>query len=426
MAVTRPESKMAVLKLLENIAEQYGTPYQIYDEISIRENIKNLLNTFKSKFPTFKQFFAVKATPNLNILKIMLDEGCGLDCSSFAELEFAKILKVPGELIMYTSNYTEKKDLKLSLELNANINLDDVSILDDLIEINDNKSPDKICFRLNPGLGHSDSESSSNILGGENSKFGISKDDIIEGYIKAKRYGTKKFGLHMMTGSCVLEENYWKSTIEIMFEVVKKLKDYDIILDYINIGGGIGIPYKPSDKKVCIETLSNTIYEKYNECIRKYEINYYPALYMENGRYITGPYGWLVSRCHIIKNTKDKIFYGLDASMANLMRPGMYGSYHEITIPKYNNYENNKEKIKANVVGTLCENNDWFAKDRELPKAEKGDLFVIHNTGAHGHSMGFNYNSKFRAPEILFTNDKKIKLIRKRESTEDLINLICF
>jgi diaminopimelate decarboxylase len=410
--------------LLEKIAEEYGTPYQIYDENGIRNNIKNLLRSFKSKFPTFKQFFAVKATPNLNILKIMIDEGCGIDCSSYAELMFAKMLNIGGDLIMYTSNYTEKKDLKLALELNANINLDDVSILDDLIEINNNKSPEKICFRLNPGLGHSDSETISNVLGGENSKFGISKDDIIIGYKRAKEFGSKRFGLHMMTGSCVLDENYWNSTIEVMFEVVNELHKNNIVLEYINIGGGIGISYKPDDKQVCIESLSDTIYNKYNECIKKYNLNYNPSVYMENGRYITGNFGWLVSRCHVIKKTNGKIFYGLDASMANLMRPGMYGSYHDITIPKYNNL--NTPKIKANVVGTLCENNDWFAKERELPEAQKYDLFVIHNTGAHGHSMGFNYNSKFRAPEILFKENKEIKLIRKRETTDDLINLICF
>jgi len=355
----------------------------------------------------------------------MIEENCGLDCSSFAELEYAKILGIDGDLIMYTSNYTEKKDLKLALELNANINLDDIGILDDLIEINYNKSPEKICFRLNPGLGHSDSETVSNILGGENSKFGISKEDILIGYIKAKEFGTKRFGLHMMTGSCVLDENYWKNTIKIMFEVINELKNNDIILEYINIGGGIGIPYKPEDKKVCLESLCDIIYNTYNENIQKYKLDYNPSLYMENGRYITGEYGWLVSRCHVIKKTKDKIFYGLDASMANLMRPGMYGSYHEITIPKYNSF-NNKEIVKANIVGTLCENNDFFAKDRYLPKAEKYDLFVIHNTGAHGHSMGFNYNSKFRSSEILYTVDKKIKLIRKKETTKDLISLVCF
>ncbi len=406
------------IELLENIAETYGTPFQIYDEEGIIKNVKNLLEIFKIKFPSFRQYFAVKATPNLNILKLLLNQGCGLDCSSYAELKYAEILKVPGDMIMYTSNYTEKKDLKLALELDANINLDDVSILDDLIEVNNN-APKKICFRLNPGMGNTNSETESNILGGDNSKFGISKEDIIKGYIKAKDNGTENFGLHMMTGSCVLDYEYWNTTINVMFEVVNELYKLGIKLDYINIGGGIGINYRDNNQ-VDINKLVDTIYNTYNENIKKYNLNYQPALYMENGRYITGRYGKLVSRCHVIKKTNNKIFYGLDASMANLMRPGMYNSYHHITIPS----KQNGELISANVVGTLCENNDWFAKDRLLPKAEKYDLFVIHDTGAHGHSMGFNYNSKFRCPEILYTENKEIKLIRKGESVNDLIQLI--
>jgi diaminopimelate decarboxylase len=413
---------MDELHLLENIAEQYGTPFQIYDEEGIIKNVKNLIETFKLKFPSFRQYFAVKATPNLNILKLLLDQECGLDCSSYAELIYAQKLKVRGDMIMYTSNYTEKKDLLLALELDANINLDDVSILDDLIEVNNNKAPKKICFRLNPGMGNTNSETESNILGGENSKFGISKEDIIKGYIKAKEYGTEYFGLHMMTGSCVLEYDYWNTTINVMFEVVNELYKLGIKLDYINIGGGIGINYKSNkeDDQIDINKLVDTIYNTYNENITKYNLNYKPTLYMENGRYITGKYGKLVSRCHVIKKTNNKIFYGLDASMANLMRPGMYNSYHNITIPS----KQNGELINANVVGTLCENNDWFAKDRLLPVANKYDLFVIHDTGAHGHSMGFNYNSKFRCPEILYTKNKEIKLIRKGESVEDLIKLI--
>ena len=332
---------------------------------------------------------------------------------------------------MYTSNYTEKKDLEYALKLNANINLDDVSILDDLIDLLDkdkDKKLNKICFRLNPNIGTTDSETKSNILGGLNSKFGISKDDIIMGYIKAKEYGINNFGLHMMTGSCVLNESYWETTLDIMFEVLNKLYKFGIKVEYINIGGGIGIPYKPGEKEVNLETLSKIIYDKYKNSIEKYKLDYLPNLYMENGRYITGPTGYLVSRCHIIKKSNNKIFYGLDASMANLMRPGMYESYHHISIPKYNNLDNlhKLDIVKANVVGTLCENNDWFAKERELPEAKKYDLFVIHDTGAHGHSMGFNYNSKFRCPEVLYTYDKKIKLIRKRETTNDLISLIEF
>jgi len=405
--------------IIEKITNEYGTPYQLYDEEGIRQNIKNLIGAFKCHFSSFRQYFAVKATPNLNILKIVLDEGCGLDCSSYAELRYAEILNVKGDDIMYTSNYTEKKDLEYALKLNANINLDDISIIDDIIEIN-GTMPEKICFRLNPGIGTTASETTSNILGGVDSKFGISKEDIIMCYIKARDNGSTIFGLHMMTGSCVLDYTYWTHTINIMFEVISELNKLGITLDYINIGGGIGINYK-TDQEVDIKKLADTIYDTYMMNRTKYNLNYSPKLYMENGRYITGKHGILVARCHVIKKTNNKVFYGLDASMANLMRPGMYGAYHHISIPKY---DTGRETIVANVVGTLCENNDWFAKDRKLPKAEKNDIFVIHDTGAHGHSMGFNYNSKFRCPEILLTSDKKIKLIRRGENTDDMIRLI--
>lgn len=413
---------MIDLEIFEKIGELYGTPYQIYDEEKIRTTIKKLLSTFKTKFPKFEQYFAVKATPNLNILQIMLDEGCGLDCSSYAELEYAKILKVSGDKIMFTSNYTAKKDLLLALELDSNINLDDISIIDDLLEVNNNKMPEKICFRFNPNIGKSDSETDSNILGGENSKFGISREDILECYLKARHNGSTKFGIHMMTGSCVLEESYWTNIINSLFEIVDKLNKNNIKLDYINIGGGIGIPYRPDSKEISLDLLRDMIYETYMKCIQKYNLDYYPNICMENGRYITGPAGYLVAQCQVIKKSNSKLFYGLNASMANLMRPGMYGAYHHITIPKR---ENNK-RIISNVVGTLCENNDWFAKDRELPIANKYDLFVIHDTGAHGHSMGFNYNSKFRCPEILLTCDKQIKLIRRGETTDDLLRTQIF
>ncbi len=397
---------------LEKIAHEFDTPYQIYDETKIRKNIRNLITTFQKHFKIFKQYFAVKALPNLNILKIMHDEGCGLDCSSYAELKYAEQLGITD--IMFTSSYTSKNDLKYALQLNANINLDDISLIDDLIDVNGGKMPTKICFRLNPAIGTTDSETQSNILGGNESKFGIFENDIINAFIKAKNNGSTEFGLHMMTGSCVLDTDYWKQTVSKMMKVISKLKSNDIKLKYINIGGGIGIPYRPDQKPVDLDILAKTI---------KNIIGNEFELYMENGRYITGDCGWLVSRCNVIKHTPTKKIYGLDACMANLMRPAMYGSYHKITIP--NSVKNTSEL--ANVVGTLCENNDWFAKDRYLPEACKYDLFVIHDTGAHGHSMGFNYNSKLRAPEILINNQNneiQTKLIRRRETYDDLISTV--
>jgi len=398
------------IKLLIN---KYSTPLQIYDENGIRENTKDLIDCFQQKF-NFKQFFAVKALPNPYILKILLDEGCGLDCSSSSELKIAKMLEVETNNIIFTSNYTSEEDLRLALEMGVIINLDDYSLIDKLYNIN-NDYPKKIFFRLNPGIGKTNGESESNILGGPNAKFGISPENIMKCYEKSKKYGCKEFGIHMMTGSCVMDNSYWKESIKILIETINRIQNnLDIKIDYINIGGGIGIPYKPEDSKVNLEDLVNIIHETFTE--NNFVV---PNLYMENGRYITGPYGWLISKCLCKKLSFDKIFYGLDACMSNLMRPGMYNSYHYISI--LNKDKNHK---KSNVVGTLCENNDWFARDRMIPECDEDDIFIIHDTGAHSHSMGFQYNGKLRAPEVLINNEKKDLLIRRREIFDDYISTI--
>lgn len=302
------------------------------------------------------------------------------------------------------------------------MNLDDVSLVKSLVEVR-GRCPDLISFRLNPGLGRTDSETASNVLGGPDAKFGIPPFQIVDAYRAAIEAGAKRFGIHMMTGSCVLNSDYWIETVTVLFDTMAKLrKELNIQFEFINIGGGLGIPYKPSnegtvDLDALVHKLNHVIKTKQkehnitNECM--------PRLFMENGRYMTGPYGWLVARCECIKSTF-QTYYGLDACMANLMRPGMYNAYHYITIPVREKTSNSKHQI-ANVVGTLCENNDWFAKDRELPFGiSVGDLFVIHDTGAHSHSMGFQYNGKLRAPELLKRVDGSVTLIRERETIEGL------
>jgi diaminopimelate decarboxylase len=404
---------------LLNIIKKVGTPFHIYDEKLIVDNLNNFLNCMTDKFKDFRQYFAVKALPNPNILKILLNNGSYLDCSSLTELKIANLLNVSGEKIMFTSNYTSKEDLEYAINLDAIINLDDITLLDTIKSIGN--LPSILSFRLNPGIGKTDSETVSNILGGKDAKFGISTDDIVKGYSLAKELGIKKFGIHMMTGSNVLDLTYWEQLIEILFENINKIyKEVNIIFDFINIGGGIGIPYKENDNKVNIEDFSSLLLNKIKTMEDKYNIKS-PKLYMENGRYITGPYGWLISKCNVIKESY-ATFYGLDACMSNLMRPGMYGAYHHITILG----KDNCDKVKANVVGTLCENNDWFAKDRELPKANVGDIFIIHDCGAHAQSMGFQYNGKLRAPEVLYKEDKSIQMIRRRETFEDYIGTIQF
>ena len=410
------------LTQLENLATKFGTPYQLYDEAAIRKNARNLIDSFREQFPSFQQHFAVKALPNPTILQILMDEGCGLDCSSTSELYIAEKLKCPGHLVCYTSNYTSREDLLFALRTNATINLDDVSLVDTLNEVardNGKAFPELISFRLNPGLGRTDSETKSNVLGGPDAKFGVAHYQIKEAYTKAKKYGAKKFGIHMMTGSCVLSNAYWIETVTRMLDTVAMLRsELNIEFEYINVGGGIGIPYKPGVESVNIPELVKSIRKIFDQKILEHGMPE-PALHMENGRYMTGPFGYLVARCHAMKDSY-QIYYGLDACMANLMRPGMYGSYHHITVPKHEGKD--AERRDANVVGTLCENNDWFAKDRSLPSsATVGDLFVIHDTGAHSHSMGFQYNGKLRAPELLLRTDHvSIDMIRKREEIPDL------
>ena len=264
-------------------------------------------------------------------------------------------------------------------------------------------------------MGNTESNTKSNILGGPDAKFGISPNDIIEAFRLAKNYGVKNFGIHMMTGSCVLDNNYWEKSVKLLIDNIIHIEQVlEINIDYINIGGGIGIPYNPEEKVVDINYLVNTI----DNCF-KLKNKTVKNLYMENGRYITGPYGWLLAKCNCVKHSFGATYYGLDACMANLMRPGMYGSYHHIDV-----YKRYSEFNYVNVVGTLCENHDWFAKNRYLPKANVDDIFIIYDTGAHSHSMGFQYNGKLRAPEILYTCDKNYKLIRRRETFDDYINNI--
>jgi len=402
--------------IIKKIAFDFGTPYQLYDEKMILENLEKFLKHMSKNFNNFRQYFAVKALPNPHILKLLYKNGCFLDCSSLNELKLAETLGIKGEEIMFTSNYTSKEDLEYATKLECIINLDDISILKNLIEI---KIPEIICFRLNPGFGKTNSETKSNVLGGKDAKFGIPPFYIVEAYKLAKSYGIKRFGIHMMTGSNITDLSYWKELIEILFENINNIfNETGIEFEFINIGGGIGIPYRKEEKEINLDDFINILKSSITLMEKKYSIKC-PKLYMENGRYITGPYGWLVSKCNVIKNTYEK-YYGLDACMANLMRPGMYGAYHYISIIGKNIIKNEK----ANVVGTLCENNDWFAKGIELPEGQIGDLFVIHDTGAHSHSMGFQYNGKLRAPELLIKENGSIKLIRRRETFEDYITTI--
>ncbi|KAL3658019.1 hypothetical protein V7S43_017061 [Phytophthora oleae] len=405
----------SALERLDALAETYGTPLQIYDEQLIRNNARRLFAAFRAHFPDFQQFYAVKALPNPAILKLLHQEGCGMDCSSSAELHICKELGVPGDQVIFTSNFTAQKDLATAFDQGVIMNLDDVSLVDSLVAAR-GKCPELMTFRLNPGLGRTDSETKSNVLGGPDAKFGVPPFQIVEAYRKAQQAGATRFGIHMMTGSCVMNQDYWRETVSVLFNTIVQLKkELGIEFEFMNIGGGLGIPYRKDQESVDVEAIAKMLREVFDAAMKEHGLETLPRLCMENGRFMTGPFGWLVTRCEAIKETYGR-YYGVDACMAHLMRPGMYGAYHEISIPA----RENEEVAPSHVVGTLCENNDWFAKDRPLPKAQVGDLFVIHDTGAHSHSMGFQYNGKLRAPEVLLRPNGGDSLIRERETYESL------
>jgi diaminopimelate decarboxylase len=415
-----PKSINVSLVELEDLTKKYGSPLYIYDGDRIKEHAKYFMKTFKKYIPNFKQYFAVKALPNPTILEILAKEDMGFDCSSPVEIELSK--RFTND-ILYSSNYTSVEELQYALCNNIIINLDDYDGFINLIEavrLNECKFPELICFRLNPNIGATDSGSKSNILGGSESKFGMNLNRIIEAYKLAKLNGIERFGIHVMTGSCVLNIEYWCKLIDELFESINIInKKLNIEFEFIDLGGGIGINYKPNDIEIDLDKLAKIISKQINYNCDKFELKI-PYIYMENGRYITGYYGWFIATCKSIKETPEINFYGLDTTICNILRVGIYEtSYHHITIPRLELIEEYKE---ANVVGTLCENNDWFAKKRSLPIGiKKGDIFVLADAGAHCTSMQSNYNGKLKCAEILIS-DKKFKLIKKQQTKNQYIN----
>jgi diaminopimelate decarboxylase len=401
---------------IESIVATHPTPFHIYDEKAIRENARKLKELFSWE-PGFREYFAVKATPNPYILKILKEEGFGTDCSSLPELILSEKIGLPGQYIMFTSNDTPYQEYQKAKELGAIINLDDIShipYLEKHVGL-----PELLCFRYNPGP----LRQGNAIIGKpEEAKYGFTKEQLIQGYRTVKDKGVKHFGLHTMIASNELDPYYFVDTAKMLFELVVEIKKtLDIRIEFINIGGGIGIPNKPDQKAVDLSIISDRIRKAYESMIRPAGLH--PLnLYMEMGRMITGPYGYLVTRVRHIKDTYKK-YVGLDASMANLMRPAIYGAYHHITV--MGKQDQNHDQL-YDVTGSLCENNDKFAVDRKLPPVEVGDLLVIHDSGAHGHAMGFNYNGKLRSAELLLKPDGKVEQIRRAETVEDYFQTLDF
>lgn len=402
---------------IKGIADTYGTPFHIYDEKAIRENARRFLKAF-SWNQGFKEYYAVKAAPNPYLMKILAEEGIGADCSSLPELILAERTGIVGEDIVFTSNDTPAEEFVKAKELGAIINLDDISHIDFI-----NKHigmPEMICFRYNPGPLRSGGNA---IIGNpEDAKYGVTREQLFACYAKARDLGAKRFGIHTMIISNELNPDFFIETAKMMFELVAEIKEkLDINIEFIDLGGGIGIPYRPEDTAVDLEYLGREIQKVYNTMIVEKDLQ--PIrLAVECGRMITGPYGYLVAQA-LHKKEIYKNYVGLDACMANLMRPALYGSYHHITVVGKQDLPNDHV---YDVTGSLCENNDKFAIDRNLPQIDIGDLVVIHDAGAHGHAMGFNYNGKLRSKELLLKEDGSIQVIRRAETIEDYFATLDF
>lgn len=402
---------------LEEIIAQYPTPFHIYDAKGIVDNVRKFIKAFDWA-PHFKEYFAVKATPNPYIMRLLQKEGVGADCSSMAELVLCEKVGITGDEIIFSSNDTPYEEYAKAMELGAVINLDDITHVA-YLEAH-GPLPKRLCFRYNPG---SLKEGGNDIIGlPEEAKYGMTGDQIVEAINYCKEHGVERFGLHTMVVSNELDPNGLIGTASLMFDLALRVKaETGVEVDFIDLGGGIGVPYKPEQTAVDFDVLSAGIKKVYEEKI--VGNGHQPiALAFECGRMITGPYGYLVTTALHRKDIY-KHYIGLDACMANLMRPALYGSYHHITVV---GKENTPKDHVYDVTGSLCENNDKFAIDRELPKIDIGDRIVIHDAGAHGHAMGFNYNGKLRSAELLLNADGSVTQIRRAETLDDLFATIDF
>lgn len=406
------EFKKRLFPVLPAITAHFGTPFHIYDEIGIRKTGQQLQAAF-ADIPVFREYYAVKALPNPAILSIMQNMGFGFDCSSITELMLARSLGARGHEIMFTSNNTSADDFAAAAADDGCIlNLDDISLIDKVPQM-----PELICFRYNPGP----RRIGNDIIGKpEEAKYGVSHEQIIEAYRRAQMKGAKRFGLHTMLASNELDYSYMVQTTAMLFELVESIsQELDITFDFINIGGGLGIPYLPDTAPLDIKAMGKEIVSLFGGFADKH--GYCPALFMESGRYMTGPHGVLVTTAI---NRKDiyRTYIGVDACMSALMRPALYGAYHHIDVLG----KEGGATETVDVVGSLCENNDKFAIQRSLPEIVDGDILIIHDSGAHGHAMGFNYNGRLRPQELLLRQDGSVALIRRAERPEDYFATLQF
>lgn len=404
--------KERLFPVIQPIVDHYQTPFHIYDEAGIRDTGEKLKKAF-SGINCFKEFYAVKALPNPAILSIMKDMGFGFDCSSIAELKLSRQVGATPEDIMFTSNNTSNLDFnEAALAGGCILNLDDINLIDHVPSI-----PELVSFRYNPGSRRTGNE----IIGTPTeAKYGVSHDQIIEAYKQVKEKGTTRFGLHTMLASNELNYEYMVQTVQMLLDLIVEISEQlDIQFEFINIGGGLGIPYTPDTEELNLEAMAAEITTLFTAFSEKH--SYQPALYMESGRYMTGPHGVLATKA-INRKEIYRTYVGVDASMSALMRPGIYDAYHHIDVVG----KDNSEVEIVDVVGSLCENNDKFAIQRELPVITNGDVLVIQDTGAHGIAMGFNYNGSLRPKELLLKADGSVELIRREENLADYFATLTF
>ena len=405
---------------VEEIVKTYPTPFHIYDEKGIRENAKAVKEAFAWN-PGFKEYFAVKATPNPFLIKILHEYGCGTDCSSMTELMLSKAMGITGEDVMFSSNDTPFEEYTYAKELGAIINLDDITHIDFCEEACGGKLPETMSCRFNPGGVFQMSNGIMDNPG--DAKYGLTTEQMFEAYQILMKKGVKYFGMHAFLASNTVTNEYYPQLAGQMFKLAVELHEKTgADIRFINLSGGVGIPYKPDQTPNDIRIIGEGVRKVYEEILVPAGMGDV-AIYTEMGRFMMGPYGQLVTKAIHEKHTH-KEYIGVDACAVNLMRPAMYGSYHHITVL-------GKEEAvcdhKYDVTGSLCENNDKFAIDRMLPEIEMGDYLVIHDTGAHGYAMGYNYNGKLKSAELLLKEDGSVQLIRRAETPKDYFaTLDCF
>ena len=409
----------ATQEKLQEIIKEYPTPFHLYDEKGIRENAKAVQEAFAWN-AGFREYFAVKATPNPFLIQILKEYGCGVDCSSMTELMLSEAIGFSGHDIMFSSNNTPAEEFRFAADLGAVINLDDFTHID-FLEQAIGKIPETISCRYNPGGVF---KISNAIMDNpQDAKYGFTKQQLIEGFKILKQKGVKNFGVHAFLASNTVTNDYYPILAKTLFETVVELKrETGCDIRFINLSGGVGIPYSPDQTPNDIRVIGEGVRKVYEETLVPAGMGDV-AIYTEMGRFMMGPYGCLVTKAIHEKHTY-KEYIGVDACAVNLMRPAMYGAYHHITVMGKDNSVCNH---KYDITGSLCENNDKFAVDRMLPKIEIGDLLVIHDTGAHGFAMGYNYNGKLKSAEILLKQDGSFELIRRAETPKDYFSTFdCF